>query len=127
MRKELVVAMSVSALLLCVLCAVFAGTKGTRKVKPTPHDSGDAAVNALKAQMEQLRPLHTRMGKPQPGDWLLSHPECVAKVWYATGCDPIARYQSLVQFCRTQELTQEQEAHEKALKTLERGSSPKGP
>jgi archaemetzincin len=36
-------------------------------------------------------------------------PECVAKVWWATGADPAGRYRKLEEFCR----------HEKCLKAIE--------
>ena len=38
-------------------------------------DGEPAEVEHLLAVMEKLRPLHTRLGKPQPGDWLEVHPE----------------------------------------------------
>lgn len=34
-----------------------------------------AEVERLLAAIEKLRPLHTKLGKPQPGDWLTVHPE----------------------------------------------------
>ena len=37
------------------------------KASPTPQE--------LRPVIEKLRPLHTKLGKPGPGDWLTSHPE----------------------------------------------------
>ncbi len=47
-------------------------------------------------------------------------PECVAKLWWITGADPVARYRKLAEFCREQGLASEQEFYEKAIKALER-------
>lgn len=33
------------------------------------------AVGQLQAKMERLVPLHTLLGQPRPGDWLVAHPE----------------------------------------------------
>jgi len=40
-----------------------------------PSSGGEERLKAIRAAMEKLRPLHSRMGKPQPGDWLSVHPE----------------------------------------------------
>ena len=52
--------------------------------------------------------------------WLC--PECLAKLCYATGADPVNRYQRLAAFCKAQGLKREQEFFEKSLAVL-RGSS----
>lgn len=36
---------------------------------------GDDRLAAIRAAMEKLRPLHRKLGKPGPSDWLASHPE----------------------------------------------------
>jgi len=36
---------------------------------------GSDAVNELAAAIEKLRPLHKKLGRPQPGDWLAVHRE----------------------------------------------------
>jgi archaemetzincin len=48
--------------------------------------------------------------------WLC--PECLAKLCYATGADPIKRYQRLAAFCKAQGLTREQEFFEKSVEVL---------
>jgi archaemetzincin len=48
--------------------------------------------------------------------WLC--PECLAKLCYATGSDPVKRYQRLAAFCKTQGLKTEQEFFEKSLEVL---------
>ncbi|MBN1671991.1 MAG: hypothetical protein JXR37_13210 [Kiritimatiellae bacterium] len=45
-------------------------------------------------------------------------PECVAKVWFATGSDPIERFRKLAEFCRENRLEPESSHYEKALKRL---------
>lgn len=35
----------------------------------------DGRVETIKKAMEKIRPLHTKLGKPKPGDWLVSHQE----------------------------------------------------
>jgi hypothetical protein len=43
---------------------------------PTTQEVTDVArAKMLKTVMEKLRPLHTPMGKPRPGDWLAKYPE----------------------------------------------------
>ena len=39
------------------------------------HAADPADVTRLKVVMEKVAPLHTPLGKPQPGDWLIDHPE----------------------------------------------------
>jgi len=46
-------------------------------------------------------------------------PECVAKLWWITGADPVERYRTLAEFCREQGLAPEQESYEKAVKAIE--------
>ncbi len=48
--------------------------------------------------------------------WLC--PECLAKLCYATGADPVKRYQRLAAFCKAQGLTREQEFFEKSVEVL---------
>jgi archaemetzincin len=48
--------------------------------------------------------------------WLC--PECLAKLCYVTGADPVKRYQCLAAFCKTQGLKTEQEFFEKSLEVL---------
>ena len=45
-------------------------------------------------------------------------PECVAKVWWATACDPIKRFDNLRQFCKENELAKEAEFFKKSKDTL---------
>jgi len=50
---------------------------------------------------------------------LYSCPQCVAKVVWATRCDPIARFAALRDFCRRHSLLEEAEYYAKALKQIE--------
>lgn len=52
-------------------------------------------------------------------------PECHAKILFATGADPIVRYQKLIEFCETHELTEELDYFKKAKLALESESSKK--
>ena len=80
-----------SALLLGCLLSVAHGNdaplpasvsmeKSFPKPFPQPTSVGTKAaapwsVSSLVAAMAKLRPLHTKFGKPEAGDWVLSHPE----------------------------------------------------
>ncbi|MEJ2717121.1 MAG: archaemetzincin, partial [Deltaproteobacteria bacterium] len=46
-------------------------------------------------------------------------PECVAKIWWATGADPLQRYHALAAFCKEHGLKQEAEFYTKSIKALE--------
>ncbi len=46
-------------------------------------------------------------------------PECVAKLWWITGADPVGRYRKLAAFCKEQRLRPEQEFYEKSIEALE--------
>jgi archaemetzincin len=41
---------------------------------PSPSDE-EETVARVKTRIDQLAPLHQPLGKPQPGDWLVKHPE----------------------------------------------------
>lgn len=41
-------------------------------------------------------------------------PECVAKICWATGCDPIQRFEALAEFCREQKLEAEAEFYKRS-------------
>jgi len=45
-------------------------------------------------------------------------PECVAKLWWVTGADPVARYRKLAAFCKEQGLRPEQKFYEKSIEAL---------
>jgi archaemetzincin len=41
----------------------------------SPVTSESPKLDAIRAAANKIRPLHTKMGPPQPGDWLVSHKE----------------------------------------------------
>lgn len=45
-------------------------------------------------------------------------PECMAKICWATACNPRVRYERLAAFCREHGLTQERRFFEQSAKTL---------
>ena len=45
-------------------------------------------------------------------------PECIAKIWWATGCDPIKRYEQLAKFCKANGLEEEFKFYTKSATTL---------
>jgi archaemetzincin len=45
--------------------------------------------------------------------------ECVAKLWWITGAEPVARYRKLAEFCKEQGLGPERVFYEKCIKALE--------
>ena len=53
--------------------------------------------------------------------WLC--PECMAKVCWATGADPAARYEKLAAFCNANGLKAEEEFYRKSLATLREGTT----
>ena len=55
---------------LFILCA-----SGTVMCLSKPSKQDPADVERLLAAMDKLRPLHSKLGKPEPGDWLAVHPE----------------------------------------------------
>jgi len=48
-------------------------------------------------------------------------PECVAKVWWVTGCDPAERYRRLAAFCKTHGLESEAAFYQKSLEAITTG------
>lgn len=48
-----------------------------------------------------------------------SCPECVAKIWWASGADPLERYRRLADFCETHGLKQELELYRKSIRAIE--------
>lgn len=49
-------------------------------------------------------------------------PECVAKVWWATKCEPIKRYKTLQEFCEKNGLMPESRFYGKAIESLKSSS-----
>jgi archaemetzincin len=49
-------------------------------------------------------------------------PECLAKICWATDCDPAERFRKLAEFCREQKLEAEQKIYEKLLETVQKGA-----
>jgi archaemetzincin len=48
-------------------------------------------------------------------------PECMAKVCWASGTDPVARFQKLADFCEENELEDERAFYEKSINALREG------
>ncbi len=46
-------------------------------------------------------------------------PECVAKLWWITGAEPVPRYRTLAEFCKEHGRKPEQDFYEKAIKAVE--------
>jgi hypothetical protein len=105
-----------------------------------PAATPEPDVKKLKAAMDLLRPLHTVLGKPQPGDWLVSHPEDGQTFDQYLACKPVtargnrnviyvqplgdftATQRKIVRltakFCRENGLKPEQEFYEKSIQAL---------
>jgi len=49
----------------------------------------DGRLKAIKAAMDRLRPLHARLGKPKPGDWLDQHREPGQTFRQYLACKPV--------------------------------------
>ena len=54
-----------------------------------PELSDSARAKQLRAAMEKLRPLHNKLGKPKPGDWLIFHPEPGQTFQQYLACEPV--------------------------------------
>jgi archaemetzincin len=46
-------------------------------------------------------------------------PECAAKLWWATGAEPVARYRKLAAFCEEHGLKDEAAFYGKSIQALE--------
>ncbi len=46
-------------------------------------------------------------------------PECVAKVWFATGCEPVERFRQLAEFCRQNELPEEADFYAQSVEAVD--------
>ncbi len=46
-------------------------------------------------------------------------PECVAKVWWSTQCDPVKRFEKLKKFCETNKLGREAEFYQRSIELLQ--------
>ncbi|UCH97899.1 MAG: hypothetical protein JSV88_13880 [Candidatus Aminicenantes bacterium] len=51
--------------------------------------NAEMSIDSLKQMIEKLRPLHEKLGKPQPGDWLAEHPETGQTFEEYLQCDPV--------------------------------------
>lgn len=47
-------------------------------------------------------------------------PECVAKICWATGCDPVKRFEDLAEFCREQKLVAEADFYRKSIEAVKK-------
>ncbi len=68
MRKSLLLVVALLAAPLVALLWALAG-------EPAVGKKDAERLKKIDAAMLKLKPLHKKMGKPQPGDWLLSHKE----------------------------------------------------
>jgi len=71
---RLLVAVLVTGVLAAFVRPADQGAPGVNGKTETSPGRADV-VSRLTAAMAKLHPLHKRLGKPRPGDWLASHPE----------------------------------------------------
>lgn len=73
---------------ICVLVAHGAGSRTSAETTPAAEPAEGRRVADLKEAMRTLRPLHTPLGKPLPGDWLDRHDEPGQTFEQYLGCNP---------------------------------------
>jgi archaemetzincin len=88
-----------------------------RTLKTATHETGHmfSMRHCIAYQCNMCGSNHRAESDRQP---LYLGPECLAKVCWATGADPIDRFIGLASFCRKHELQQEAEYYEKAIEIL---------
>jgi archaemetzincin len=68
-------ALAAAAACVAVLAAGIQAKEAASASRPSSLTGQVMSVKMLEATMEKLRPLHKKLGKPRPGDWLYHHQE----------------------------------------------------
>lgn len=96
----------------------------SRTLKVATHETGHMFsirhCIEYRCNMQGSNSLEESDGQP-----LFLCPECHAKILFASGADPVDRYQKLIEFCETHELNDELEYFKKAKLALEANASEK--
>ena len=79
----------------------------------------DAELKACaKPDFDPLANFNRQRGQAVQTDAQPVCPECLAKLCWATGCDPLVRYRDLIEFCKQHDLTAEQTFYRRAFQLL---------
>jgi archaemetzincin len=92
----------------CLLRTIKVATHETGHMFSMPH------CTAYRCNMQGSNSLEESDGQP-----LYLCPNCLGKILYATGCQPMERFKKLIKFCEEHELESEKEYFERALSRLE--------
>jgi len=90
-----------------------------RTLKTATHETGHmfSMLHCTRYECNMCGSNHRAESDRRP---LACCPECVAKLWWITGADPVARYRALAAFCKDNGLKPEQEFYQRSLAALER-------
>ena len=66
---------SLWAIVVLLLAVMAAGGCAERQAAKERAAEGSPEVRIIRAAGDAIRPLHSAMGKPKPGEWLDEHPE----------------------------------------------------
>jgi len=88
-----------------------------RTLKTATHEMGHmfSILHCIKYECNMCGSNHRQESDKRP---IALCPECVAKVWWATGADPIDRYKKLKDFCSKHSLDEETRFYKKAISAL---------
>lgn len=88
-----------------------------RTLKTATHETGHmfSMQHCTKYECNLCGSNHREESDRQP---LEVCPECVAKICWATGCDPVKRFEDLAEFCKEQKLETEAEFYERSMEAV---------
>ena len=88
-----------------------------RTMKTATHETGHmfSMLHCTAYECNMCGSNHRQESDRRP---IASCPECVAKLWWATGADPVARFRKLASFCEKNGLEAEAVFYRKSIKTL---------
>ncbi|NQT86165.1 Zn-dependent protease [bacterium] len=89
-----------------------------RTIKTATHETGHmfSMHHCIRYECNMCGSNHRKESDGKP---LALCPECVAKLWWITQADPVARYTALIDFCTTHGLADERTFYERSVKALE--------
>ena len=88
-----------------------------RTIKTATHETGHM-FSMLHCTMYECNMCGSNSTEESDRRTLALCPECLAKLCWATGCDPVARYRQLASFCERHSLSAEQVFYERSIGAL---------
>lgn len=88
-----------------------------RTLKTATHETGHmfSMQHCIKYECNLCGSNHREESDRQP---LEVCPECLAKICWATGCDPVKRFEALAEFCRRQKLEPEEAFYKRSIEAI---------